>query len=185
MTHETAAALDAMAAGLAARAALAEHGAAPRFRYDVRCVGADGTERWAEAFDNLVTDQGANFLLEVGFGATAKPANWFLGLIGSGTPVAGDTYATHAGFTESTAYSNANRPTLAFAAASGRSKATSAAASFTINATATITGAFTATAATKGDTAAAGAVLYSAGLFSVARSVLSGDTLAVTLTLSA
>ena len=183
MTHAVAAADAAIGAGLHARHGLSEAIAAPRWRYRVECV-RDGAVAWTEEFDNLVTDQGANFLLEVGFGATAKPANWFLGLIASGTPVAGDTYATHAGFTESTAYSNANRPTLAFAAASGLSKATSSAASFTINATATITGAFSATSATKGDTAAAGAVLYSAGLFGASRPVQSGDTLTVSLTLS-
>lgn len=90
--------------------------------------------------------------------------------------------ASHAGWTESAAYSNATRPSLAFSAASAGSKATSAAAAFNINATDTIKGAATTTVNTKSGTTG---ILYSAGLFTGGdRAVANGDTLSVSGTWS-
>lgn len=157
---------------------------APYFTYAFTCIDADGNVKWAETFRNVVTTQGKNDLLDKYFGAGTNPANWFMGLKGSAeAPAATMTYGTK-GFTESTAYGNAARPTLAFSAAASGSKATSAAAAFNINATATINGAFTATNSTKGDSVGAGAIMYSVGDFAAARSVANGDTLSVSLTLS-
>ncbi len=75
------------------------------------------------------------------------------------------------------------RPQIAFSAASSGSKATSSAVSFSINATATVGGAFVANNSTKGGTAG---TLYSAGAFTVGdKIVTSGDTINVTYTASA
>jgi hypothetical protein len=95
---------------------------------------------------------------------------------------AGDTSASHAGWTESTAYSNGTRPAPSWGAAAAGSKASTATA-YNINGTDTIKGAFLITNSTKGGSTG---VLYSAGLFSGGdRAVVNGDTLNVTYTASA
>lgn len=163
---------------------VAEHLAAPRFRYTFRCYRADGLLRWEESFENLVTTVGKNHILDTEFAGSGYTAAWFLGLIdaaGYTAVAAGDTAGSHAGWAESSAYSQANRPTLAFNAASGGSKATSAALAFSINATVTIKGAFVTTLNTKGGTTG---TLYSAGTFAADRILFNGDTLNVSLTVS-
>lgn len=154
-------------------------------RYRVECIGADGMVKWAEDFDNLVTTVGKNFLLDTVLAGSTYTAAWFLGLIdstGYTAVAAGDTSASHAGWTESSAYSNGTRPAPSWGSASAGSKASTATA-FNINATATIKGAFLISNSTKGGTTG---TLYSAGLFSGGdRAVSSGDTLNVTYTASA
>lgn len=160
---------------------------APRFHYDFECFDADGNLKWQDAFDNLVTTAGKNSLIDVYFRAQTQITAWYVGLIDADTsyttgPAAGDTAASHGGWIESTAYSNANRPTLTLAAASGGSSNNSGnVAAFTINATDSIKGAFVISNNTKGGTTG---TLYSAGSFAADRSVASGDTLNVTITLS-
>jgi hypothetical protein len=171
---------DGVGAGLILPGSLQEHVDAPFFTFDVICVDRYGREKWREAFRNLVVTVGKNDLLDKYFAGSGYTAAWYIGLIGStgySAIAAGDTMASHAGWTESTVYSNANRPTLAFSAASGGSKATSAAAAFTINGTDTIKGAFVTTVNTKGGTTG---ILYSAGLFTGGdKAVASADTLNV------
>lgn len=154
-------------------------------RYRVECVGADGQVKWVDYIDNLVTTAGKNDLLDKYLAGSAYTAAWYLGLIGStgySAVAAGDTSASHAGWTESTAYSNATRPAPSWGGASAGSKASTATA-FTINATDTIKGAFLISVSTKGGTTG---VLYSAGLFSGGdRTVANLDTLNVTYTASA
>lgn len=151
-------------------------------RYIVECIGADGEVKWREEIENLVTTAGKNDALDKYLSGSAYTAAWFLGLVDGGTIptyAAGDTAASHAGWTESTAYSNANRPTPTFSAAASGSKATTATA-FNINATATIAGVFLISNATKGGTTG---ILYSVGAFTGGnKSVGSGDTLNVTWT---
>ena len=107
-----------------------------------------------------------------------------MGLVdGASTPTyaAGDTLASHAGWTESTAYSGSNRITVAWNAASSGSKA-STSTTFSINATATIAGALLTVTQARATTTG---VLYSAGNFTGGnRSVINGDTLLVTYTAS-
>jgi hypothetical protein len=150
--------------------------------YVVECRGADGNLKWRDTIANLVTTPGKNDLLDKFLAGASYTAAWFLGLIdstGYSAVAAGDTSASHAGWTESVAYSNATRPAPSWGAAAAASKASTATA-FTINATATIKGAFLIGNSTKGGTTG---VLYSAGLFSGGdRAVVSGDTLNVTYT---
>lgn len=170
--------------GLIFKHGLIEVMTAPWFTYDITCRDAQGNVKWREVYTNLVTTAGKNDLLTQYFKGSAYTAAWFLGLIdnaGFSAIAAGDTASSHAGWTESTAYSNANRVTLSFGTASAGSLAASAAV-FNINATATINGAFSITNNTKGGTTG---VLYSAGSFASARSVINLDTLSVTLTVSA
>lgn len=180
--------LFASAASLIARSGMFEVFKAPRATYLIECRAPDGTLRWAETFHNVVTTAGLNDLLDKYFKGSTYTATWFVGLISATSyttgPAAGDTMASHGGWTEGTPYSNANRPTLTLGTPSGGSVDNSASkASFTINATLTVKGAFVVTNNTKGG---ATGTLYSAGLFSGGdRAVLSGDTLDVTVTLSA
>ena len=169
-------------AGLTARTATTEDTKATGV-YSVECFDVSGKLKWADKFDNLVTTVGKNFMLDTTFSGSAYTAGWFLGLVtgpGSGNTYAvGNTMATHAGWTESVAYSNSTRVAAVFSAASAGSKATSAAV-FSINATATIAGSFLVNNSTKSGTTG---VLYSVGNFTGGdRLVASGDTLNVTYT---
>jgi hypothetical protein len=160
-------------------------------KYTAQCFDASGVLKWTEDFNNLVTTQGRNHLLDNGLAGPATAVNVRMSLVTSGTPVAGDTYATHAGFTELSNTVVAARGTPTFSASASGTKATSAAVSYSIIGTGTITGAainvIVAAAGNLGvvaDTATAGAILYSAGLFGASKSVTSGDTLNVTYSTS-
>lgn len=154
-----------------------ERSAAPAFTYAVECVGPDGKTKWREEFHNLVTTVGKNDIIDKYFKGSAYTAAWYLGLKGTGSAAAGDTLASHAGWSEVTPYSG-NRPAITFGTTAGGSNAASS-VSYTINATATVAGAFIATV----NTGTSG-VLYSAGDFAASRGVASGDTLNVTPTVS-
>jgi hypothetical protein len=117
------------------------------------------------------------------FKGAAYTATWHIGLYGAAatnTPAAGDTAASHAGWTEITPYSNANRPTATFGTATTADPSvidnSGSPAQFNIDDTATIGGAFLISDNTKGGTTG---VLFSASDFAAPgdRSVASGDTL--------
>lgn len=143
----------------------------------------DGELLWMETFNNLVTTEGKNAVLDKFLGLGTAYAAIRLGLhttVGN----ASSTYATPSPQVESTVSS---RVTPSFSAASSGSKATSSAASFSITGSATITGAFLAIGAagisSAGDTAAT-AVLLSSGSFGASRAVINGDTINVTWSLA-
>jgi hypothetical protein len=102
------------------------------------------------------------------------------GAAATNDPAAGDTAASHAGWTEITPYSNANRPTATFGTATTADPSvidnSGSPAQFDIDDTATIGGAFLISDNTKGGTTG---VLFSASDFAAPgdRSVASGDTL--------
>lgn len=154
--------------------------------YTVTCVGADGEIKWIDTIENLVTTVGKNDLLDKYLAGSAYTATWYLGLISSTSyttgPAAGDTAASHGGWTEDATYSNATRPAPSFSSASSGSKGASATA-FNINGSATIKGCFLISNNTKSGTTG---ILYSAGLFSGGdKTVANGDTLNVTYTATA
>lgn len=169
---------DAMNAGAVMRPGYEEAVAAPRFGFRFECVGPDGEVKWTDTAWNLVTTEGKNSILSVYFDAATQITTWYLGLKGTGSAAAGDTLASHAGWSEVTPYAG-NRPSITFGTASGGSLAASSAVSYSINATATVAGAFIASA-----TSGTVGTLYSAGDFAASRSVASGDTLNVTPTVS-
>jgi hypothetical protein len=158
--------------------------------YKVQCHDAQGNLKWEVEAPNLVVNEGLQDMNAKYFTGTTYTAAWYLGLYGSGatnSPAAGNTMASHGSWTEVTDYSQATRPACTFGTptTANPSVATNSAspASFSINATTTVGGAFLTTSNTKGGSTG---VLYSAADFSAPgdRSVVSGDTLSVTYTLS-
>jgi len=154
--------------------------------YHVECLDAAGRVKWVEEFDNLVTTAGKNKVLDATFKTGLASPAWYVGLVNN-TPSpsydVGDTMGSHAGWNDVDAYSNATRPAFTPGTISGGSVDNSASkAVFNIDATATIAGAFLASDNTVGGTTG---TLYGVGSFAAARSVASGDTLNVTITLTA
>lgn len=158
--------------------------------YSLECRDAEGNLKWSSEMPNLVVNQGLQDMNSKYFTGSSYSATWYLGLYGaaaSNNPVAGDTAASHAGFTEVVPYSNATRPVATFGTptTANPSVATNSASpsQFTINATATVGGAFLISNNTKSGTTG---VLFSASDFQAPgdRTVASGDTLSVTYTFS-
>ena len=159
--------------------------------YTMQCFDKDGKLKWEESSHNLVMNVGLQDMNAKYFLGSAYTAAWFIGLItgpGSGTTiVAGDTMAAHGGWTENVGYSNATRPaatfgtaTLAMPSVISNSVASGGTlATFNINATSNIGGAFLTSVSTKSGTTG---ILFSASDFQSPgdRSVVSGDTLNVT-----
>lgn len=150
---------------------------APRIRYAAVCLDADGNVKWEEDFENLVTTAGRTDIVDKYLKGSAYTAAWFLGLKGAGTPTASDTLASPGAWSIVTPYSG-NRPAITWGTTSSGSNTASAVA-FSINATATVAGAFVCTVAS-----GTSGILYSVGDFAASRSVASGDTLNVTPTIS-
>lgn len=158
--------------------------------YHVECHDKDGNLKWELDAPNLVVNVGGQYMCGVALTSTAQITTWYLGLYGaasSNNPAAGDTAASHAGWTEVTAYSEATRPACSFAAATlaNPSVATNTAskATFTMNGTTTVGGAFLISNNTKSGTTG---TLFSAADFGAPgdRAVVSGDVLSVTYTFS-
>ena len=158
--------------------------------YTMQCFDKDGNLKWEAECPNLVVNEGLQDMNNKYFLGSAYTATWYIGLYGAGasnTPAAGDTAASHAGWTEVVPYSNSTRPAATFVTATtaNPSVVTNSAspASFAINATATVGGAFLISNDTKSGTTG---TLFSAADFQSPgdRSVVSSDTLNVTYTFS-
>jgi hypothetical protein len=155
--------------------------------YTVECVGADGQVKWIDTFHNLVMNEGVQDMNAQYFKGSAYTASPFLGLVtgpGSGTTfAAGDTLASHVGWTESTDYAGSRKAvTFGTATTANPSVTTNSASpsSFAMNATVTVGGAFLCTVAS-----GTSGILFSAGDFTGGDKLVdSGDTLNVTYTFS-
>jgi len=156
----------------------------------VQCHDAQGNLKWETNAPNRVMNGGLQDMNTKYFTGSSYTATWYLGLYGaasSNSPAAGDTMASHAGWTEQTGYSQATRPACTFGTATTADPSvitnSLAAAAFSINATTTIGGAFLTSNNTKGGTTG---ILFSAAAFAAPgdRNVVSGDTLSVTYTFS-
>jgi hypothetical protein len=143
-------------------------------------------QKWVEDISNLVATVGKNDLLTNYFKGSSYTAAFYVGLVDNASFSAynaADTMSSHAGWLESVAYSNSTRPALTLGtAASGSLDNSASKASFTINTSATLDGAFITTNSTKSGTTG---TLYSCGAFSGGdRTVSNGDTLQVQATLT-
>ena len=161
--------------------------------FHIICRDKDGNFKWQAESKNLVVNAGLAYMAGTaltGAAPVTQITSFFLGLYGAGasnTPAAGDTMASHAGWTEDTNYSNATRvaATFAIATTANPSVVTNSAspAVFNINGTTTIGGAFLTSGSAKGGTTG---TLFSAADFGAPgdRSVVNSDTLSVTYTFS-
>lgn len=143
-----------------------------------RLIGIDTTK-------NLITNQGLDHILDVVLHGVAPVSPWYIGLFeGNYTPLATCTAASvTADSTESTAYTEGARVAYNEAASSGQSVTNSAnKATFTINATKTIYGAFLSSASALSSTAGS---LLAITRFGTSRAVINLDVLLVTYTLAA
>ena len=158
--------------------------------FTIQCHDSAGNLKWTASTHNLVVNVGLQDMNAKYFTGSAYTAAWYLGVYGAGAsnnPAASDTMASHAGWTEVTAYSEATRPACTFGTptTADPSVATNSAspATFSINGTTTVGGAFLTSNNTKGGTTG---ILFSAGDFASPgdRAVVSGDTLTLTYTFS-
>lgn len=136
---------------------------------------------WQDKIENLVVNEGLDLYLD---SLTSEAVTLSVGLTdGSPTFAGADTMDSHAGWAEVTSYTEGARVSPTFAAASSQSRDNSAdAATFSINATVTIGGAFVTTNATKGGTTG---ILLGGGPFSEGDKAMdAGGTLEVTITLT-
>lgn len=185
MQSEKLNALAAQSVSVSRNFAVAEAAKAEGF-YTVDCYGADGKLKWSDRIDNLVTTVGKNDALDNYLAGSAYTAAWYIGLMSATSyttgAALGDSASAHPGWTEDTSYSQPNRPTASFAAASAGSKALSTPCVFSMTANTTIKGCILISNNTKGGTTG---ILYSAGLFTAGDKVIQvGDTLNVSYTAS-
>ena len=189
MSIEKAKSTDTVSSGLVAGTRSGESALALG-QFNFECIGADGKVKWTGSVPNLVVNAGLAYMAGSALTSVAQITTWYIGLYGAGasnTPAAGDTMASHAGWTEVVPYSNATRVAATFVTATtaNPSVVTNSAspASYTINATSTVGGAFLTSGSAKSGTTG---TLFSASDFTSPgdRAVVSGDTLNVTYTMS-
>lgn len=154
--------------------------------FAIQCFDKDGNLKWEAQSHNLVVNVGLKDMNDKYFSGSGYTATWYIGLYGaasSNNPAASDTAASHAGWTEVTAYSQAARPQAVFGAATTADPSvisnSGSPAQFSINGTTVVGGAFLISNNTKGGTSG---VLFSAADFQAPgdRSVVSGDVVNVT-----
>jgi hypothetical protein len=152
--------------------------------FTVTCHNADGSLKWEDDFHNLVPSQGLQYMSASFFNAVGYTTALYFGLItgpGSGTTfAAGDTLASHAGWSESVLVGSRKAITFGTPTTATPSVTIGTAAVFTVTSAATIAGAFVTNAST-----GTSGVLFAEGDFTGGdKSVTTGDTLSVTYTFS-
>lgn len=168
--------------------------------YHVVCRDAEGNIKWEEQFPNLVNAVGKELMLDTLLsGSSYTTVGPFLGLISGSTPTfaAGDTMASHGGWSEFTNYTVGGSPvrgTAVFSAATSTGASptnvttkTASAITYTITGGGgTVGGCFLVTgsgaSATQGNTSG---TLYSAGAFATPKVTTAGDTVSVTYSTTA
>ena len=189
MTTEKLKATDTVTSGLTCNTKTGEDAKATGV-FEIKCHDKDGNLKWEAQSKNLVVNVGLAYMAGTALTSTTQITTWYLGLYGAGasnTPAAGDTMSSHAGWTEVVAYSNATRVAATFVAATTANPSvvtnTASPATFNINGTTTVGGAFLTSGSAKSGTTG---TLFSAADFGSPgdRSVVNSDTLSVTYTFS-
>lgn len=154
--------------------------------WDVVCRDKHGRVKWRDRIENLVTNGGEDYMLDVGLSGAAATTAWFIGLTdGAPTVAETDTLATHAGWVEVTAYTGTNRLAWTDGGVTGQSvDNVGNEAVFTINADSTVVGGAL-LCATQVRATTTG-LMYAVGAFAGGdRNVDNLDTLTITATMTA
>lgn len=160
-------------------------GAKLRQHYLVEAWDKDGNLKWTMEDDNLVTIEGLNKYLDACLKTGLASPAWFVSLVKAKTTgyAAGDTLASHGGWTEGAPGTDWTGNRIAWTAgtvAAGSVDNSGAKATFPILGTLTISGALMASVAT----GTAGTLLGVADFSGGSKSVGAGDTLTITVTCS-
>lgn len=188
MSNELAQSTDTVSAGMVAGAQSVQQASGGGV-FTIQCFDKDGNLKWEDAAHNLVVNTGLQDMNTQYFKGSSYTGAFYMGLItgpGSGTSyAAGDTLASHSGWTEFTNYSG-SRKAITFGTATTANPSvisnTASPSSFTISSSGgTVAGAFlcTVSSGTSG-------VLFSEADFQSPgdRAVVAGDTLNVVYTFS-
>lgn len=136
---------------------------------------------WDVSVQNIATILGLNNMADVNYGATAKTAAWYIGVIAAAAYSAvssSDTIVSHSGWAEWTSYTG-NRPTWSPGAAAAGVIFNSTYATLTPNASTGIQGFFIASDNTRGGTTG---LLDATGVLGSARTVTSGTPIQIRYT---
>ena len=154
--------------------------------FHFQCFDKDGNLKWEDSAKNIVVNTGLQDMNTKYFKGVTYSAAWYIGLVegpaSGNTYAAGDTLASHSGWTEDTNYSGGNRATATFGTATTADPSvidnSGSVAVFNITGTTTVAGAFlTNIQANNNNTG----LLFSVSNFTGGdRSVINGDTLNVT-----
>jgi hypothetical protein len=154
--------------------------------FHFQCFDKDGNLKWEDAAKNLVVNVGLQDMNAKYFSGSSYTAAWYIGLVdgpnAGNTYAAGDTLASHAGWTENTDYSGTDRIAAVFGTATTADPSvidnSGSVAVFSITGTATIAGAFLTVTQSNASTSG---LLFSVSAFTGGdRAVINGDTLNVT-----
>lgn len=156
------------------------------FKYHFECFNRFGGLKWESFSNNLIPDQGREYIIEAAMRAGNQFSNWYIGLFtGAHTPDAADTMATIVGAaTEAVNYSEPTRVQLVPDVAGDGlfvNGASPAIFTFPDEQETIIRGGFISSAPTKGGTTG---VLLSVVLNGSPKPVSDGETLRVTAGLS-
>lgn len=152
--------------------------------FTVTCYDSEGNQKWVDVCPNLVVNVGLQDMNNKYFTGSTYTAAWYIGLVNgtsaSTTFSGGDTLATHPGWDENQSYGG-NRKAASFGSATlsdpSNINNSSSTASFSMNANATIAGAFLTNVAS-----GTSGLLFSVSDFQSPgdRTVVNGDVLNVT-----
>ena len=154
--------------------------------FHFQCFDKDGNLKWEDSAKNLVVNTGLQDMNTQYFKGVSYSAAWYIGLVqgpaSGNTYAAGDTLASHSGWTEDTNYSGGNRATATFGTATTADPSvidnSGSVAVFSITGTTTVAGAFLTDVQSNSSTSG---LLFSVSNFTGGdRAVISGDTLNVT-----
>ena len=153
--------------------------------YDIECFGPDGKLKWRDTIDNLVTTEGLNYYLDCMLKTGLASPSWFVSLVKAKTTgyAAGDTMASHSGWTEGAYSTDWTGNRIAFTPgtiAAGSVDNSGSKAVFPILGALTISGALLCT----GATGTAGKLAGVGDFVGGAKTVAAGDSLSVTVTAS-
>jgi hypothetical protein len=144
--------------------------------FTVTCYDKNGNIKWKEETHNLVVNEGLDHILEVIFIGGSAYSNFYIGLVSSNPVIsAGDTLASHSGWSEISDYSEGQRQEFVETRSGETVDNTANLATFSINNSAIIGGSFI----TSAQTGTTGILLAASAFSNGEKNVSDGDTIKV------